>query len=223
MPKEALDGVSNDQARELRCKSDPELSEGDQWYAIWHILFGNLPKPYSPFMDMEQSRDYCEFVDFCQRRGADIIAQEVANHFDALAATPQAILLAQLNGLVRTGFRSVFEQFRSPQSGSQTPDLLVSFAGPTADSAGLNTRAPELSLRDQPPGFELGAYENLWVDDYDTTQWTTPAPVQDEGTGQLLALEDFVSTERDLNVSQAQLSSDKTWMTKEGIPRRWDI
>ncbi|KAK0646868.1 hypothetical protein B0T16DRAFT_307895, partial [Cercophora newfieldiana] len=76
-PELATDVIFPDQDERLREKSKPGQSGAEQWFAIWDILFPGQPRPSSPFMDFEQSQEFCEWVEFCQQRGPAIVAEEI--------------------------------------------------------------------------------------------------------------------------------------------------
>lgn len=76
-PSSSLQGVSRNQRLQLARHSDKELSEEDQWFSIWNILFPGYQRPKSAYMDCEVSEDIHLFRDFCRDHGEAILAEEI--------------------------------------------------------------------------------------------------------------------------------------------------
>ncbi|KAH8889120.1 hypothetical protein GQ53DRAFT_598089, partial [Thozetella sp. PMI_491] len=70
-PSATFEGVSYVQHRMLTRKSKGKLEE--QWFAIWDILFEQKSRPASIFVDFDQSPDFCEFREYCERNGVPIV------------------------------------------------------------------------------------------------------------------------------------------------------
>jgi len=115
-----LDGINNEQREDLQKKSKRGQTEDEQWYVVWNILFANTPRPDSPYMDFEQSRDFAEWVEFCQRRGAEVVAEEVSRHLWSVFATAESI--AELVQIAQSGFRRVFEEFQAGMGALPPPN-----------------------------------------------------------------------------------------------------
>ena len=127
-PLGKLDGVTNEQQRLLCRKSKRWHTDTQQWFAIWDILFDCLPRPASPFMDFELSQDFSAFVEFCQRRGSAVLAEELetSDIWDSPADNRRQRLL----DIVQTGFRSIFAQFGPTRSSASifVPDIGTSIS-----------------------------------------------------------------------------------------------
>jgi len=72
-PSIKLDGISHQQQRELTRKSKHTISESEQWFAIWDILFPGQPRPASAYMDPDLSEDLCRFREFAQNHGSQVL------------------------------------------------------------------------------------------------------------------------------------------------------
>ncbi|KAK0611642.1 hypothetical protein B0T14DRAFT_333160 [Immersiella caudata] len=120
-----LDGVSNEQNEDLRRKSKRGQTESEQWFAIWHILFPRITQPDSPYMDFEQSQEFAEWEEFCQKRGPAIVAEEMNRYISAGSSSPD--WLPELLQMAQSGFRAAFEEFRAQNgssfSSSETDDV----------------------------------------------------------------------------------------------------
>jgi len=110
-----LDGVTNEQSEDLRKKSKRGQTEPEQWYTIWCILFSSLKQPDSPYMDFEQSQEFVEWEEFCQRRGSAVLAERLSRQLWGGSGSPA--WLPELLRMVQDGFRAAFDEFRS-QDGS---------------------------------------------------------------------------------------------------------
>ena len=133
-PEAKLNGVTSQQVEELRRKCSRGSTLEDQWYAIWDILFEDRPRPGSPYMDFDLSREFSEWNEFCEYRGPDIIAQQIVAEFRSVDHMPPEAQLQRLREIVRAGFQATFQAFRI----RPTPDDL-SLAASTGSAAGANT------------------------------------------------------------------------------------
>lgn len=76
-PNASLDGISHLQQWELSRRSNRSLSEQEQWFAIWDILFPNQTRPMSAYMDHRLSEAICQFHEFTQRQGRVIATRDL--------------------------------------------------------------------------------------------------------------------------------------------------
>jgi hypothetical protein len=51
------DGLSQTQIDALSRRADHRLGRAEQWLATWDIVFPEVPRPSSPYMDAELSED----------------------------------------------------------------------------------------------------------------------------------------------------------------------
>ncbi|KAK4198043.1 hypothetical protein QBC40DRAFT_332113 [Triangularia verruculosa] len=72
-----LNGITHQQHRQLSRRSDSDLSEEDKWFAMWDIVFPGKPRPSSAYVDRVLSEDICQFLEFQQRHGHLIAAEEL--------------------------------------------------------------------------------------------------------------------------------------------------
>lgn len=110
-----MDGVTNEQSDDLRKKSKRGQTEPEQWYAIWAILFSSSKQPDSPYMDFEQSQEFAEWEEFCQRRASIVLVEQLSRQIWGGSGSPA--WLPDLLRIVQDGFRAAFDEFRS-QDGS---------------------------------------------------------------------------------------------------------
>lgn len=75
-PSGNLAGISIHQRRLLSRKSDPKLSEENQWFAVWDILFPGIRRPISAYMDPDLSEDLSSFLEYFYNYGSTIVRAE---------------------------------------------------------------------------------------------------------------------------------------------------
>ena len=78
-PYSQLDGILHQQQSQLSRKSNPKLSEEEQWFAIWDILFPDRPRPTSAYRDADISEELCSFREYCRSHGTALLDNEVQN------------------------------------------------------------------------------------------------------------------------------------------------
>ena len=66
--------ITSLQQKELHKKSKA-VSEPKRWFAIWHILFPDLPPPSSPYIDMGISDDLRLFREYAQGQGRRVLLE----------------------------------------------------------------------------------------------------------------------------------------------------
>lgn len=71
----ASEVISYQQHLELARKSKPSLSEPEQWFVIWDILFPNCRRPISAYIDPDLSADLSGFLEYCQIYGPAMLTQ----------------------------------------------------------------------------------------------------------------------------------------------------
>jgi hypothetical protein len=72
-----FNGVTYGQRIKLSRKSKPHLSDSEQWFAIWHIVFPDRQKPSSPYIDQGLSEDLCQFREFSENRVPALFIEEL--------------------------------------------------------------------------------------------------------------------------------------------------
>ncbi|KAH6856683.1 hypothetical protein B0I37DRAFT_80626 [Chaetomium sp. MPI-CAGE-AT-0009] len=72
-----LDGISDDQQEQISKKSKRNLSEEQQWFVIWEILFPGRPRPTSAYREAGISEDLCSFREYCRAYGDTLLDEEL--------------------------------------------------------------------------------------------------------------------------------------------------
>ncbi|RFU24821.1 hypothetical protein B7463_g11519, partial [Scytalidium lignicola] len=69
-----LEGISHHQQRQLTRKSKSSLSEENQWFAIWEILFPGRQRPISAYVEAGLSMQMRRFREYCSTHGPSTLA-----------------------------------------------------------------------------------------------------------------------------------------------------
>uniref|UniRef100_L2FA08 Uncharacterized protein n=1 Tax=Colletotrichum fructicola (strain Nara gc5) TaxID=1213859 RepID=L2FA08_COLFN len=72
-PGTRLEGITSDQSKLLSKKSKKDLSEQQQWFAIWDIVFPGLERPSSPHPDPGLETEISAFREYCRGHEEGII------------------------------------------------------------------------------------------------------------------------------------------------------
>ncbi|KAH0443131.1 hypothetical protein CcaCcLH18_01244 [Colletotrichum camelliae] len=76
-PGSTLEGISRGQRMQLKGKSDKNLSEEGQWFAIWDIVFPGRERPMSAYLELEIVEDVYLFQDYCRNHGGAVLATQI--------------------------------------------------------------------------------------------------------------------------------------------------
>lgn len=119
---ERFTGITHRQQRELSKKSNPNLSEPDQWFAIWGIVFPNTPRPVSAYMDPDLSEDLCRFKEFAELHGPALIEHEIiSSNLEGSGLDLQSHSSLALQNVIAQGLNRIFENWlgHRPRNNSQ--------------------------------------------------------------------------------------------------------
>lgn len=72
-----LDGITHRQSRGLSRKANADLSEEQQWFEIWDIVFPGKPRPESAYLDSAFAMQVCLFREHCARHAEPLLAQNL--------------------------------------------------------------------------------------------------------------------------------------------------
>ncbi|KAI0543317.1 hypothetical protein F4679DRAFT_128665 [Xylaria curta] len=77
-PKGHAIGIITPEKREdLSRRSNPNLSEEEQWFVIWDILFEGQTRPSSAYVDLTLSEELRSFREFWSKEGPEILMKEL--------------------------------------------------------------------------------------------------------------------------------------------------
>ena len=155
-PLARLEGVSNDQRKALSHKSKRWQNEAQQWYSIWDILFGEASKPESPYI--EQSRDFDDFVGFCQQRvHAALEEQLTTDLLRSMIGMSNNERRQTLRNVVESGFRSAWESLSAHPAPSALSDESTSRLAITEPSHKIPS---PLGISEQSNSFFVGKLQS---------------------------------------------------------------
>jgi hypothetical protein len=106
------EGVSEAQKRQLQKKVPAKMSEKEQWFTIWDIIFPGLPRPQSPYVDSELSEELSAFRDFASGQGPAVLLGHLRTAGYALDSRDQGLeLTGFLATVIADGLQIIFERF----------------------------------------------------------------------------------------------------------------
>ncbi len=124
VPSPHLNGITPDQQTQLSRKSNKALSEEAQWFVIWSVVFPDLPRPVSAYIDERLSQELGRIREYCSAHGATIL-QEAAREVMARGEWPGFQGLPDeeredvLTWCAREGTEAVFSRFAETVGGSE--------------------------------------------------------------------------------------------------------
>lgn len=68
-----LGPLSPEQLLEISCRSDRKLSEEDQWFALWDLVFPGRPRPRSAYREVGFSEELGSFREFCATHSGEVL------------------------------------------------------------------------------------------------------------------------------------------------------
>jgi hypothetical protein len=93
-------GLTRAQLKEIHQRADPKLSEEQQWFKIWDVVFPGHPRPQSAYIDNELSEDICNFREFFTNEGAGILM----NYIDPTGQD-------RLRMVIERGMETIYQQW----------------------------------------------------------------------------------------------------------------
>ncbi|KAJ2967713.1 hypothetical protein NUW58_g10386 [Xylaria curta] len=84
-----MEGVSERQKAQLGRRVSSKMTEEQQWYTIFDILFPGAPRPISPYVDTELTEELAGFQDFLVDRGPALLTQFLRQRGENTSDLPQ--------------------------------------------------------------------------------------------------------------------------------------
>ncbi|KAI4869854.1 hypothetical protein F4820DRAFT_342101 [Hypoxylon rubiginosum] len=112
-PSIVIEGMSENQKKELRKRVSAKMQEDQQWFAVFDILFHPHPRPRTPYRDKELSEDLNVFQDFMTAQGPTILAEVLASKGVIGSNLPQEErdLAAFKKEILEEGLNRIIEQW----------------------------------------------------------------------------------------------------------------
>ncbi|KAH6975069.1 hypothetical protein BKA56DRAFT_82828 [Ilyonectria sp. MPI-CAGE-AT-0026] len=113
-PTVVLDGISHQQHRRLSKKSDFKLTDQEQWFSVWDILFPGSQRPDSAYLDFGLSEETSSFREYCFQYGPATLDQALADEIPEVERRQHLIRICQ------TGYNQLFEAWYSSRDSRET-------------------------------------------------------------------------------------------------------
>jgi hypothetical protein len=121
-PITQFEGVSESQKKQLSKKVPPKMSESDQWYTIFDILFpGHQPRPKSPYIDSNMSEELSAFRDFATNQGSGIMIGVLRERAFIPPDAPE--MPALLDVAIADGLQAIFERWTGSSTSALQPGV----------------------------------------------------------------------------------------------------
>ena len=133
-PKIAWEGVSEVQKKELQKRVSPKMSEEDQWYMIFEVLFPGEPRPRSAYVDTDLAEDLRAFRDFAMNHGPRIIGERLRwegysfdqeSNYQGLGAFHDTV--------IADGIQAIFERWQESEIRTAVSDSMIPLDGDAED------------------------------------------------------------------------------------------
>lgn len=117
-----LEGVSEEQRDRLSRRVNRSLSEEQQWFTIWDILFPDCPRPTSPYYDPNLAENMMAFRDFMASQGPTIMSNALSSSGSVLWSMPdgEQDLEAFQARILGRGLQAIWEEWAIDSAGTRT-------------------------------------------------------------------------------------------------------
>ncbi|KAK6380611.1 hypothetical protein LTS17_004811 [Exophiala oligosperma] len=142
------EAVSEAQKRQLSQRVPRRMSETEQWYTIFEILFPGSPRPKTPFVDGELSEELSSFQDFATSQGPAIITDSLIERGFGISRLVQDEQVTIFNDtILADGLQAIFERYLEARE-SQVPPEADNIASepPERSTVGRNGRSSSTTL-----------------------------------------------------------------------------
>ncbi|KAI1086551.1 hypothetical protein F5B19DRAFT_498246 [Rostrohypoxylon terebratum] len=110
-PEVAIEGVTSEQKKLLKCRSDTRLSKREQWYAIYRILFPDKPQPTSPYAGSGLSGELLSVYKFAKTEGHGIMERKALQDLPWTLIPQQNEVFNFVGHLYREVIEEVFQSY----------------------------------------------------------------------------------------------------------------
>lgn len=108
-----FEGILPEKALLLNKRKVRGVSDKDEWYRLWGILFPGAPRPASIYMDATASEDFGFFQEFIQQEGLTFFLETLQRSGILLR---QGVSQTQLRETVRGGLQAMIGRFQMGQT-----------------------------------------------------------------------------------------------------------
>ncbi|KAM5360289.1 hypothetical protein ACJZ2D_013848 [Fusarium nematophilum] len=160
-PSASLDGISHQRHRQLSKKSNPKLSEEQQWFVIWDVLFPGAQRPRSAYLDHALSEQICQFQEYCHKHGPAMLDGVLEPE------VPDTEMRANLLRIIEAGMNSLFDDWYARRSRGWGPSNGSSITlQENSQIGGLQLPTPHSSL-----DSDILAVDEAHLSDNPTPGW----------------------------------------------------
>jgi hypothetical protein len=176
------EGLERAQVDLISRRADPSLSEQDQWFKLWDIIFPGQARPQSAYIDNELSEDLCNFREFLEAEGAHNL-QHYMSTFDPNYRRDEATIARE-----RLVWSRVLDALYTDWLGRRRDRLQSrihthSRSQSSSDSPAETPTIPELPAPD-PPHPGLSDHDPFASDSVDPELFSSPEiPYAEPGNG----------------------------------------
>ncbi|KAK1705576.1 hypothetical protein BDP67DRAFT_583098 [Colletotrichum lupini] len=164
------DGITHDQQKELKERVDRKLAVKEQWFAVWAIVFPDMPPPESPYVYSPTREVATNMRNYWQESAAEMLVA----HADRMPGIDRERVIGGLNTFMETFFNRFIEEHTSVAEGEQVSDsssdgspgtAFFSERTPAISSPSSSQRTLIESFRDLLSVMSGAASDNVMIDD----------------------------------------------------------
>ncbi|KAI8944083.1 hypothetical protein F4801DRAFT_585799 [Xylaria longipes] len=123
-PGARLDGIHPYQQAELSRKPKLRLSEEQQWFRIWNIVFPEKQRPVSPYIDSRLGDCCARFREHCQNRGPEILSADIRDSgLLPIGAADEDEREQLLREVLARGLDMIFDSWNAQMTASQNESM----------------------------------------------------------------------------------------------------
>jgi hypothetical protein len=155
-PSLQLDGISHHQKTQLSRKSNSKLSEEQQWFALWEIVFPGCERPASAYRDADVSEELCAFRDYCATYSEAALDDAMQAMVDT-GQWPGFGMVAReerqriVRWISRDGFELAYAGWRSTRASDLGQSNSGAVSAQTATPTGSSLPDSGIAVETQPP------------------------------------------------------------------------
>lgn len=159
------DWVTRAQAKQLSHRSDSKLSEQDQWFVMWDIIFPRVARPATAYVSTQLTEKLCQFREYSEARLLNLLAEEIESNSAWSSTTMSSEERGiHLRRIIASGYPKIFESYLSETS---------------SDSSGPSSHGVSQALVASPPRKTIPDRIGVWAPeagDGGTTESASIAP-----------------------------------------------
>lgn len=153
-PVVEFDGVTEEQKKLLARRISSRLSEEEQWYAVFDILFVGHPRPPSPYIDQQLSEEMHGFRDFAISQGPRIIRTHLGRHVSFHSPDVESDLETFQDYIYGQCLQRIFEEWERNSSPASSGDASHSVTLPCRRAL-TNNRVEQVTALPIGPGLAV--------------------------------------------------------------------